>query len=89
MAAVAVALLAALLVVVVVVEVVVGGGSSSVVNVVLGRRKQQLHLCPWLIITSRRLGVYAKKMVIFFGHPRDPFLCCDPCSGDIAKCHHL
>ncbi|OWK00968.1 KBTBD6 [Cervus elaphus hippelaphus] len=25
------------------------------------------------------------KMVIFFGHPRDPFLCCDPYSGDIYK----
>ncbi|DAA23990.1 kelch repeat and BTB domain-containing protein 6 [Bos taurus] len=33
----------------------------------------------------QRLGVYAKKMVIFFGHPRDPFLCCDPYSGDIYK----
>uniref|UniRef100_A0A2K6M7Y6 Kelch repeat and BTB domain containing 7 n=1 Tax=Rhinopithecus bieti TaxID=61621 RepID=A0A2K6M7Y6_RHIBE len=25
----------------------------------------------------------AKEMVIFFGHPRDPFLCYDPYSGDI------
>ncbi|XP_016013651.1 kelch repeat and BTB domain-containing protein 6 [Rousettus aegyptiacus] len=33
----------------------------------------------------QRLGVCAKKMVIFFGHPRDPFLCCDPYSGDIYK----
>uniref|UniRef100_A0A8C0A6L8 Kelch repeat and BTB domain containing 6 n=1 Tax=Bos mutus grunniens TaxID=30521 RepID=A0A8C0A6L8_BOSMU len=36
-------------------------------------------------VVSCRLGVYAKKMVIFFGHPRDPFLCCDPYSGDIYK----
>ncbi|XP_072832432.1 kelch repeat and BTB domain-containing protein 6 isoform X2 [Vicugna pacos] len=35
--------------------------------------------------TPQRLGVCAKKMVIFFGHPRDPFLCCDPYSGDIYK----
>ncbi|XP_054442599.1 kelch repeat and BTB domain-containing protein 6 [Pteronotus mesoamericanus] len=33
----------------------------------------------------QRLGACAKKMVIFFGHPRDPFLCCDPYSGDIYK----
>ncbi|XP_019302944.1 kelch repeat and BTB domain-containing protein 6 [Panthera pardus] len=33
----------------------------------------------------QRLGVCAKKMVIFFGHPRDPFLCCDPYTGDIYK----
>ncbi|KAM5278008.1 kelch repeat and BTB domain-containing protein 6 [Hipposideros larvatus] len=33
----------------------------------------------------QRLGVCAKEMVIFFGHPRDPFLCCDPYSGDIYK----
>ncbi|XP_037022271.2 kelch repeat and BTB domain-containing protein 6 [Artibeus jamaicensis] len=33
----------------------------------------------------QRLGVCAKKMVIFVGHPRDPFLCCDPYSGDIFK----
>ncbi|XP_008584181.1 PREDICTED: kelch repeat and BTB domain-containing protein 6 [Galeopterus variegatus] len=34
---------------------------------------------------TQRLGMCAKKMVIFFGHPRDPFLCCDPYSGDIYK----
>ncbi|XP_029412817.1 kelch repeat and BTB domain-containing protein 6 [Nannospalax galili] len=33
----------------------------------------------------QRLGVCAKRMVMFFGHPRDPFLCCDPYSGDIYK----
>uniref|UniRef100_A0A2K6GZU9 BTB domain-containing protein n=1 Tax=Propithecus coquereli TaxID=379532 RepID=A0A2K6GZU9_PROCO len=33
----------------------------------------------------QRLDMCAKKMVIFFGHPRDPFLCCDPYSGDIYK----
>ncbi|XP_019610856.2 kelch repeat and BTB domain-containing protein 6 [Rhinolophus sinicus] len=33
----------------------------------------------------QRLGVCAKEMVIFFGHPRDPFLCCDPYSGNIYK----
>ncbi|XP_011798357.1 PREDICTED: kelch repeat and BTB domain-containing protein 7 isoform X2 [Colobus angolensis palliatus] len=31
----------------------------------------------------QRLGMCAKEMVIFFGHPRDPFLCYDPYSGDI------
>ncbi|XP_005368568.2 kelch repeat and BTB domain-containing protein 7-like [Microtus ochrogaster] len=31
----------------------------------------------------RRLGMCAKEMVIFFGHPRDPFLCYDPYSEDI------
>ncbi|CAO2611556.1 Kelch repeat and BTB domain-containing protein 7 [Lemmus lemmus] len=31
----------------------------------------------------QRLGMCAKEMVVFFGHPRDPFLCYDPCSGDI------
>uniref|UniRef100_A0A2R8ZFH1 Kelch repeat and BTB domain containing 6 n=1 Tax=Pan paniscus TaxID=9597 RepID=A0A2R8ZFH1_PANPA len=33
----------------------------------------------------QRLGMCAKEMVIFFGHPRDPFLCCDPYSGDLYK----
>ncbi|XP_069323047.1 kelch repeat and BTB domain-containing protein 6-like [Eulemur rufifrons] len=33
----------------------------------------------------QRLGMCAKKMVIFFGRPRDLFLCCDPYSGDIYK----
>ncbi|XP_007946373.1 kelch repeat and BTB domain-containing protein 6-like [Orycteropus afer afer] len=33
--------------------------------------------------TPQRLGMCAKEMVIFFGHPRDPFLCCDPYSGDL------
>uniref|UniRef100_E1BF94 Kelch repeat and BTB domain containing 6 n=1 Tax=Bos taurus TaxID=9913 RepID=E1BF94_BOVIN len=49
----------------------VSGSSSSVV--------------PMSDHLPQRLGVYAKKMVIFFGHPRDPFLCCDPYSGDIYK----
>ncbi|KAB0341505.1 hypothetical protein FD754_018431 [Muntiacus muntjak] len=49
-----------------------GGGSSSSVVPVADHLPQ-------------RLGVCAKKMVIFFGHPRDPFLCCDPYSGDIYK----
>ncbi|KAM7338735.1 hypothetical protein ACRRTK_002219 [Alexandromys fortis] len=31
----------------------------------------------------RRLGMCGKEMVIFFGHPRDPFLCYDPYSEDI------
>ncbi|XP_010590879.1 kelch repeat and BTB domain-containing protein 6-like [Loxodonta africana] len=31
----------------------------------------------------QRMGMCAKEMVIFFGHPRDPFLCCDPYSGDL------
>ncbi|XP_048196542.1 kelch repeat and BTB domain-containing protein 6 [Perognathus longimembris pacificus] len=33
----------------------------------------------------RRLGMCAKEMVIFFGHPKDPFLCCDPYTGIIYK----
>uniref|UniRef100_H0VDE2 Kelch repeat and BTB domain containing 7 n=1 Tax=Cavia porcellus TaxID=10141 RepID=H0VDE2_CAVPO len=33
--------------------------------------------------SPQRLGMCAKEMVIFFGHPRDPFLCYDPYSGDI------
>uniref|UniRef100_A0A2K6S2V4 Kelch repeat and BTB domain containing 6 n=1 Tax=Saimiri boliviensis boliviensis TaxID=39432 RepID=A0A2K6S2V4_SAIBB len=33
----------------------------------------------------QRLGMCAKEMLIFFGHPRDPFLCCDPYSGDLYK----
>ncbi|KAB0372793.1 hypothetical protein FD755_015546 [Muntiacus reevesi] len=49
-----------------------GGGSSSSVVPVADHLPQ-------------RLGVCAKKMVIFFGHPRDPFLCCDPYSGEIYK----
>ncbi|XP_075419126.1 kelch repeat and BTB domain-containing protein 6-like [Tenrec ecaudatus] len=32
---------------------------------------------------SQRIGMCAKEMVILFGHPRDPFVCCDPYSGDI------
>ncbi|XP_078003790.1 kelch repeat and BTB domain-containing protein 7 [Phascolarctos cinereus] len=32
---------------------------------------------------ARRIGMMAKEMVIFFGHPKDPFLCYDPYSGDI------
>ena len=48
-----------------------GGGSSCLV--------------PVADHPPQRLGVCAKKMVIFFGHPRDPFLCCDPYSGDIYK----
>ncbi|XP_068840789.1 kelch repeat and BTB domain-containing protein 6 [Capricornis sumatraensis] len=50
------------------------GGSSSSSSIV-----------PVADHPPQRLGVYAKKMVIFFGHPRDPFLCCDPYSGDIYK----
>ncbi|XP_062051304.1 kelch repeat and BTB domain-containing protein 6-like [Lepus europaeus] len=33
----------------------------------------------------QRLGMCAKEMVIFFGHPRDPFMCFDPYTGDIYK----
>ena len=61
-----------------------GGGSSSVVNVVLGGGSSS-SVVPMADHPPQRLGVYAKKMVIFFGHPRDPFLCCDPYSGDIYK----
>ncbi|XP_001508322.2 kelch repeat and BTB domain-containing protein 7 [Ornithorhynchus anatinus] len=32
---------------------------------------------------ARRIGMMAKEMVVFFGHPKDPFLCYDPYSGDI------
>nr|XP_008256681.1 kelch repeat and BTB domain-containing protein 7 [Oryctolagus cuniculus] len=31
----------------------------------------------------QRLGMCAKEMVVFFGHPRNPFLCYDPYSGDM------
>ncbi|XP_008143760.2 kelch repeat and BTB domain-containing protein 6 [Eptesicus fuscus] len=50
------------------------GGSSSSSSVVYAAENP-----------PQRLGACAKKMVIFFGHPRDPFLCCDPYSGDIYK----
>ncbi|XP_040847485.1 kelch repeat and BTB domain-containing protein 6-like [Ochotona curzoniae] len=33
----------------------------------------------------QRLGMCAKDMVIFFGRPKDPFICCDPYSGDVYK----
>ncbi|XP_034354353.1 kelch repeat and BTB domain-containing protein 7-like [Arvicanthis niloticus] len=32
-----------------------------------------------------RLGVCANRMMVFFGHPKHPFFCCDSYSGEIYK----
>ncbi|MBN3320038.1 KBTB7 protein, partial [Atractosteus spatula] len=32
---------------------------------------------------SERLGMSAREMILFFGHPKEPFLCYDPYTGDI------
>ncbi|MBW00111.1 Kelch repeat and BTB domain-containing protein 6, partial [Eschrichtius robustus] len=68
-----------------------GSGSGGVVSSVVSGAGGGGGGCSSSSVVSvaenppQRLGVYAKKMVIFFGHPRDPFLCCDPYSGDIYK----
>ncbi|XP_004581872.2 kelch repeat and BTB domain-containing protein 6-like [Ochotona princeps] len=33
----------------------------------------------------QRLGMCVREMVLFFGRPKDPFICCDPYTGDIYK----
>ncbi|XP_006003545.1 kelch repeat and BTB domain-containing protein 7 [Latimeria chalumnae] len=38
---------------------------------------------PYLESQVKRIGMTAKEMVIFFGHPKEPFLCYDPYSGSI------
>ncbi|MBN3308186.1 KBTB7 protein, partial [Amia calva] len=32
---------------------------------------------------TERIGMNAKEMILFFGHPKEPFLCYDPYTGDI------
>lgn len=36
-----------------------------------------------LEVVPRRIGMLAEEMVIFFGHPKEPFLCYDPYFGSV------